>query len=216
MNLSNKQKAIIGLLGVIVSIYIFSFNYINIKKDKAFETISYLLLVNNEVSVNPKVEEIVVAVEEIKEEVVTISSPVVTDTDNYVGMLEIPKIGLKKGFFDISSPLNNVDKNIMVINPSNYPDVENGNLIIAGHSGSTSLAYFNELYQLYIDNQAYVYYKNIKYTYNIVNIYQQPKIGKIGIYRDINKTTLTLVTCTNNDATTQTVYIAELVNKTSY
>ena len=33
------------------------------------------------------------------------------------------------------------------------------------------------------------------------------------IYRNYEKTTLTLITCTNNDSTTQTIYIAELINK---
>ena len=51
-----------------------------------------------------------------------------------------------------------------------------------------------------------------KYTYRIVNIYTQPKTGKLAIYRDYSKTTLTLITCTNNDSTTQTIYISELIN----
>ena len=55
-------------------------------------------------------------------------------------------------------------------------------------------------------------YKGKVYTYNIVNIYKQDKIGKIGIYRNYEKTTLTLVTCTNNDSKTQTIYISELVS----
>ena len=52
--------------------------------------------------------------------------------------------------------------------------------------------------------------KNKKYAYKIVNIYKQDKVGTIAIYRDYNKTTLTLVTCTNYESTTQTIYIAEL------
>ena len=43
-----------------------------------------------------------------------------------------------------------------------------------------------------------------------MNIYKHPKTGTIAIYRNYDKTTLTLVTCTNNDSTTQTIYIAEL------
>ena len=58
----------------------------------------------------------------------------------------------------------------------------------------------------------YISYQNKKYEYEITNIYTQPKTGKIAIYRDYDKTTLTLITCTNNDSTTQTVYIAELIN----
>ena len=59
----------------------------------------------------------------------------------------------------------------------------------------------------------YVTYNGVKYTYQIKNIYLQVKTGQIGIYRDVNKTTLTLVTCTKNDEAHQTIYIAELINK---
>ena len=106
--------------------------------------------------------------------------------------------------------LNDIDKNILVIKESSYPDVEKGNLIIAGHSGNSWRAFFNDLYKLSKGDYAYVTYKNKKYAYKIVNIYKQDKVGTIGIYRDYNKTTLTLVTCTNYESTTQTVYIAEL------
>ena len=38
-----------------------------------------------------------------------------------------------------------------------------------------------------------------------------PKIGKVVIDRDYNKTSLTLITCTHNSKTEQTIYILELV-----
>ena len=38
--------------------------------------------------------------------------------------------------------------------------------------------------------RAIVTYQNKKYTYKIVNIYEQEKTGKIAIYRDMNKTCL--------------------------
>ena len=133
-----------------------------------------------------------------------------TYTDEYIGYLTIPKINLNKGFVDKRSTENDVEKNIMVIEESNYPNVEKGNFILAGHSGTGWKAFFNELYQLDIGDEAYVSYKGKKYTYKITNIYKQPKTGKIAIYRNYNKTTLTLITCTNNDDTTQTIYVAEL------
>ena len=46
----------------------------------------------------------------------------------------------------------------------------------------------------------------------VKTIYKQAKTGKIAIYRNYNKTTLTLITCTNYDSKTQTVYISELVS----
>ena len=59
---------------------------------------------------------------------------------------------------------------------------------------------------------AEVTYRSKKYTYKFVSIYKQNKTGKIAIYRNYEKTTLTLITCTNYDSKTQTVYIAELIN----
>ena len=129
------------------------------------------------------------------------------------GILEIPKVRLRRGFLDKYAKDNSVSKNIEVLKTSDYPDVDKGNFIIAAHSGNSSIAYFKELYKLAIGDVSYVYYDNVKYTYQITNIYTQSKTGIIGIYRNYEKTTLTLVTCTKGDKTTQTIYIAELINK---
>ena len=111
---------------------------------------------------------------------------------------------------DKRAPDNDVEKNILVVDGSNYPDTDRGNFILAGHSGTGWKAFFNDLYKLQVSDKAYVTYKNKKYTYSIVNIYKQPKIGKLAIYRNYDKNTLTLITCTNNDSKSQTIYIAEL------
>lgn len=133
-------------------------------------------------------------------------------TKYYVGTLEIPKINLKKGFLNIDSPYNNVDRNVTVIKSSDYPDVTNGNFILAAHTGSSSISFFTKLHDLSIGDLAYINYKEKKYTYQLVNIYTQPKVGWINIYRDTSKTTLTLVTCTKNTQETQTIFILELIN----
>lgn len=131
----------------------------------------------------------------------------------YIGYLNIPKIGLNKGFYDINNSENDVEKNLYVAPNSNYPDTKNSNLIIAAHSGTGWKAFFNDLYKLEKNDTLYITYKNKKYTYKIDKIYKQNKTGKIAIYRDYEKTTLTLVTCTNNDSTTQTIYISYLINE---
>ena len=134
-------------------------------------------------------------------------------TTDYIGYLNIPKINLTKGFLDNRSSENDVEKNILVVEGSNYPDVDKGNFILAGHSGTGWKAFFNDLYKLSAGDTAKITYKDKTYTYQITNIYKQPKTGKLAIYRNYDKTTLTLITCTNNDSTTQTIYIAELINK---
>lgn len=134
----------------------------------------------------------------------------------YVGILEIPKINLKKGFLDVNSKYNTIDYNVTVIKTSTYPNVEKGNFILAAHSGTASISYFRNLYKLKKGDKANIYYKNKKYVYKIVKIYDQPKTGKLSIYRDYNKTTLTLITCTKNNKKTQTLYILELTNVSKY
>ena len=65
--------------------------------------------------------------------------------ENYIGYLKIPKIELNRGFYNITSTLNNVNKNIYVHPASTFPnDTSGNNLILASHSGSSSISYFKE------------------------------------------------------------------------
>lgn len=132
------------------------------------------------------------------------------DIESYIGYLEIPKINFKRGFYDINSSLNNVESNIEIIKGSSLPDVINGNLIIAGHSGTGWKAFFRNLYKLEIGDEAIVTYAGLNYKYQIKDIYKQKNTGKVAIKRNYDITTLTLITCTKDDSSTQTIYIAEL------
>lgn len=138
------------------------------------------------------------------------------DTSNYIGVLEIPKINLKRGFFSIDSKDNNVNKNIQVIKESDMPDVVNGNLIIASHSGNSYVSFFKDLYKLSNNDTAYIYYNGIKYTYILAGKYDVEKTGEVAIHRDNTKSTLTLITCSKNDNTKQEVYILELESEEDY
>ena len=201
---SPSVTAVIGALITLIGGFFLSYNYIQAKKIMAYDYMSNVFYNGNEI-VNISEEEATnkpIENQELSGEV----------TNEYIGYLTIPKINLTKGFLDKRSTENDVEKNILVVEGSNYPDTERGNLILAGHSGTGWKAFFNDLYKLSINDTAYINYKNKKYVYKIVNIYTQPKIGKLAIYRNYDKTTLTLITCTNNDSKTQTVYIAELVN----
>ena len=131
--------------------------------------------------------------------------------EEYIGVLEISKINFYKGFYNKNSGLNNVDYNLYVLPESSYPDVVNGNLMIAGHSGNYNNSYFANLYKLNVGDTAKVTYKGKKYTYKITDIYYEKKTGTVRILRDKNKTTLTLITCTKDDEAHQTIYIAELI-----
>ena len=131
----------------------------------------------------------------------------------FIGYLEIKKINLKQGLVSKKSYYNDVKYNIQMLSTSDYPDKYLGNVILAGHSGTGYLAFFKNLYKLSKGDEAKIYYKGYVYTYKIVNIYDVPKVGKVKIVRDIYKNCLTLITCTHNSKTKQTVYILELSNK---
>ena len=211
-NSQNKLIIIIGTLLITLGMIILTSNYFNEKVDNAYAYMNNLLLENTETEVLELQEEVASIDETTSSSEDMKSEETVIDpyAKYYIGMLEIPKINLSKGFTAIDSPYNTVNKNIEVVKQSSYPDVSKGNFILAAHSGNSYLAYFKNLYQLTLGDKAYINYKNYRYTYKIVNIYEQEKTGKIAIYRDLNKNTLTLITCTKDSKTKQTIYILEL------
>lgn len=132
------------------------------------------------------------------------------DYSKYLGVLRIPKINLKRGFYNVDSRYNTIEYNVTLLRGSDMPDVKDGNLVLIGHSGTAWISFFNKLYKLDKGDKAYVDYKGNEYAYTIKNIYKVPKNGYVTIVRNYNKTTLTLITCTRNDDKSQTVYIAEM------
>ena len=221
----NKRKTIvtIGVLTVFIGLCILSSTYFNQKKFEVFDDMNDLYY---EQLVSMEEEEIPSEIENGEEPITddeepdsTPSSdvnpkPVVPEIDYtkyYVGYLNIPKINLKKGFTEIDNRYNNVNRNIQVIKPSNYPDVVGGNFIIAGHSGSSSVSFFKDLYKLVLGDEVYITYNGVDYKYVIKNIYTDLKDGDVVIRRNKEATTLTLITCTKGDKTTQTIYICEKI-----
>ena len=132
------------------------------------------------------------------------------DYSKYLGLLRIPKINLKRGFYNVDSRYNTIEYNVTLLKGSDMPDVKDGNLVLIAHSGTAWISYFDKLYKLNKGDKAYIDYKGYEYAYTIKNIYKVPKNGYVTIVRNYNKTTLTLITCTRNDDKSQSVYIAEM------
>lgn len=183
-------------------------NYIKEKRDVVFSQMNLALSEINmsEITNNEEVEEPVA--EEPTEEVKEDNN---YTYEEYLGILDIPKINFYKGFYSKTSNLNNVQFNLFVLKESDYPDVVNGNLIIAGHSGNYNNSYFANLYMLDLEDTITVHYQGKDYTYKITKIYNEEKTGTVRILRNRNKTSLTLITCTKDDNYHQTIYIAELM-----
>lgn len=200
--LSKNAKVTLGILLLFLGIGCLSFTYFKTIKSNIFneKNLKYF----EEVDIAETIEEVVD--ETVPEETTT---PVINY--NYIGYLDIPKINLKRGFVSLNSKYNSISYNVMLIKGSSMPDVKNGNLILAAHRGNSSVSFFDKLYKLNLGDKANVTYNDKIYTYKLVNTYLEAKDGTIAIYRDENKTTLTLITCTRGDKKTQTVFIFELV-----
>lgn len=200
--LSNRTIVIISFALIFLGLFLITGNYFAGKKDKAYEKVSVSLFsdTNGEVVDNTPQE---IATGEIE-------TGETVKNGNYLGVLKIDKINLEQGFYDKDNEYNNVSKNVTLLGPSNYPDEKNGNTILVAHSGTSYIGYFKNLWKLQNGDLATIVYKGKTYIYKIVNIYTDTKDGDVTIYRNPKKTTLTLITCTKDDNTKQTIYVAEL------
>ena len=138
-----------------------------------------------------------------------------TKQEDYIAVLEIPSINLKKGLYAIDSKNNNVNKNIEIIDSSDMPDITKGNFILAGHSGTGRIAFFDDLDKLIIDDTIIVYYNNIKYIYQINYIESIVKDGTIEIKREF-ESMITLTTCNQENKNEQLVITGILISKENY
>ncbi len=206
--LKKSQLCLFGSLLVIIGISLLSMEHIKELKKQVFSDMQLSFM--NEDNVNDIVQDIP-KLEEVDKNDKKEEKKKKIDFSKYNGIIEIPKIGLKRGFYNVGHKYNNIKYNVTVIGGSTMPDVVNGNLILAAHSGDAYVSYFAYLYKLSIGDYVYITYNGIIYKYQIVNIYNVPKTGSVTINRNEAKTTLTMITCTKNSDTEQTVYIAELV-----
>lgn len=220
--MDQKKKTKLVILGssllMIFGIVAISISYLKEKRAQAFEMMNLKILEkengsNREEKPGQETEETLdqlPTIDNLQEEQENKSEATAT---SYIGTLEIPKINLTKGLVAIDSPYNNIEHHVTIHASSSYPNVEGGNFILMAHSGTAAISFFRNLYQLTLQDVAYVTYQGIKYQYEIVNIYRVPKNGSVSIHRKSNKQTLTLITCSYEDDTRQTVYIAELIGQ---
>lgn len=209
--IKKSQILLLGSLLVFVGICTLSFEYLGRMKDDVFTDMDLKLNAGLVVADDEEATTDVPITNNLPEDNKQVVQAPAIDYSKYLGVLEIPKVGLKRGFYNLDSKYNDIQYNVTLVEGSNMPDVVNGNLILMAHSGDAAVSYFAYLYILKIGDKAYVTYNGNKYTYQIVNIYDVPKTGRVKIVRSYDKTTLTLITCTKNNDKSQTVYILELV-----
>ena len=210
--MSKNKKIVISIIIVIIGLIILCSEYFNSKKIAVYDYMNELYYTKENIETKEIIEENNKE-EDSEENNTSYKFDIKEDESIYIGYLSIPDINLKKGFTKKESKYNTISKNIQILSASDYPDKENGNVIFAAHSGNSSVSYFNKLYLLNKDSLVYVTYNNVTYTYKIMDIYTVKKSGEIEIKSNKNKSNITLITCTKNDNTTQTVYLGELINK---
>ena len=184
---------IIGSFIMLIGVGLISYDYLSNKKIEKQEKHA----LDNFYS---KFEEESIKKEIINEEIINeepIEEEIVEDI-NYIAVLKIPKIGLERGLVDPNSYLNNIDYNLEWLDGSSMPDQENGNVIIAGHSGNARISYFRNLDKLTIGDEIILLYNSQTYKYQVTNIYEEIKDGDIEIKKDKEETTITLITCKYN------------------
>ena len=207
---NNKSQLIkVGSFLILLGMGIIStnliINFINIQNEKDlikeyYENEEYIVdvpVVEEEIPQEEPVEE---KKEETKVEI------------NYIAVIKIPKIGLEKGLANKGSYYNNVNRNIQILTESDMPDKEKGNVILAGHSGNSSVSYFRKLNKLENNDEVIISYNGKDYVYRMVNSYEIEKNGYAHILRNAEKTTLTLITCKHN-TNKQLIVICELIEE---
>lgn len=199
----------IGSLLIFFSIMMLSWNYLAKMRDTVFSDMKIAMM--GILPSNTDNNSSVPLSNNTEEHFVEDSGNYTIDYSRYLGVLEIPKIGLKRGFYGTDSRYNNIKYNVTMVEGSNLPDVSQGNLILMAHSGDSYISYFAYLYRLGIGDDCYVTYNGVNYHYIITDIYDVNKIGVVTIKRDKTKNVLTMITCTKDNDYLQTVYIAELV-----
>lgn len=212
-SIRKSHLLIIGSFLVFLGIVVLSWNHLKVLRNIVFSDMQ--IAISN--SMPDNTGEVVIETpnaEELNNSTQTTvpdQTPAIINYDKYLGVLEIPRIGLKRGFYGTDSKYNDIQYNVTVIKGSTMPDVVNGNLILMAHSGNTYLGFFAYLHRLEIGNDAYVTYNGNKYHYQLVNRYDVPKVGIVKVVRNFSRTTLTLITCTKGSDTSQTVFVFELV-----
>lgn len=192
---------IIGMFFLICSIFLLILIYVENKSAKENEII--------------KIEKFFTKQEIKKDLEIDNNKNISTSYSDYLFVLEIPKINLKKGIFNKKSKYNSVKYGIQILSNSNMPDENNGNVILASHRGTSPVSYFNRLFEMKSGDVVYLYYNNIKYVYEISSTYEVAKTGTVPIYRDSNKSVITLITCKKNEKK-QLVFIGDLIDKEYY
>lgn len=162
-------------------------------------TCYYIYYSQRKVEENNNIEEYMeeTSIQEEQEEIILPEEPkkeIKTYQTNYKAILEIPSINLKKGLVEVTNNFKSINYAVSIDRESKYPN-EFGNFILYAHSGGARISYFNNLKNVKLDDDIYVYYEGQKYFYKVYKIYEIDKTGSMKILKPKNDKIITLLTC---------------------
>ena len=120
--------------------------------------------------------------------------------------IRIDKINVNEEIYAKESENNNIDKHVIILKESGYPD-SNLPVIIGAHSGIGPLAYFKNLNKLEKGDEVILTYKGQDYKYVVNNKYKDDKNGLIKIEGGND---LVLFTCYPNDKKNYLIVVSSL------
>lgn len=111
-----------------------------------------------------------------------------------IGKLIINKINLEENLYSKDSFYNKVSLHVKILEESTSPINNDSIMILAAHSGTGKIAYFEDLDELNINDTIILIYNNKPYYYKVNDIFEEKKTGYIHIDKD-EKRQLVLTTC---------------------
>ena len=153
--LRKSQLLLIGSFLVFIGLFVLSYNHLAFLKEQVFSNMKIAIAGLNLPSDEEEEIDVPVA-DNVSDGTVYQQSVKEIDYSKYVGVLEIPKIGLKRGFYNTDSKYNSIEYNVSVVAGSTMPDISNGNLMLMAHSGDAYISFFAYLYRLNVGDSAYI------------------------------------------------------------
>lgn len=181
---------------------------------------NYLPSINEEILIDEFIEETSIdktttTSKTTKKRIINTTRKTISKSE-YLMVLEIPKINLKKGIYYKDNKNNNVDYNVAILQSSMMPDDDKGSVILASHNGNTRVSYFKYLENLNNNDIVYLYYKGKKYEYSIYKSEIVDKIGTIKVKKDSSVSNIVLISCKNGTKDKQIVYLGKLISVNNY
>ena len=131
-------------------------------------------------------------------------------TNKYWGFIEIPKLNLYYGFYNLSDKNNEIKNGIEVMSGSEIPSETGSNIVLVAHSGIGYNILFDRLDVLNLEDEVNLYFNQSKYRYKVKKILNKDKKDVLSLIKSKNNT-LMLITCDKQEKEKNLIVYLELI-----